>query len=48
LLSKIIKLVRVSEISANREKYFSEVGFEPTPTFGDQNALQDRFTIGQR
>jgi hypothetical protein len=48
LLRKISKLVRVSDISANREHYFSEVGFEPTPKFVDQNALQDRFTIGQR
>jgi hypothetical protein len=48
LLRKIIKLVRVSDISGNRDKYLSEVGFEPTPTFVDQNALQDRFTIGQQ
>jgi hypothetical protein len=48
LLRKIIKLVRVSDISANKEKYFSEVGFEPTPTFVDQNALQNRFTICQQ
>jgi hypothetical protein len=47
LLRKIINLVRVLDISANRNKYFYEVGFAPTPTFVDQNVLQDRFTIFQ-
>jgi hypothetical protein len=47
LLRNIIKLGRVSDISA-KIQIFVKSEIRTTPTFVDQNALQDRFTISQQ